>query len=52
MEKSIKKRDARALNEECSCGSPSFCDTFSFRIVQCRKIGRDECMLFETSEIC
>ena len=48
----MKKSHARALKEICFCGSSSFCDTSTHRIVECRNVRADKCMLFETSEVC
>lgn len=42
----------KELNGKCTCGSASFCDSFSHRKVKCMNVTADECQLFETSEVC
>ncbi len=48
----MKKSDFKALKETCFCGSSSYCDTSSRRIVECRPVRTNKCMLFETSQAC
>ncbi len=48
----MKKSGPKALKQACFCGMSTYCDTSSRRIVECRPVRQDKCMLFETSQAC